>query len=432
MPRSMPARAADRIRRWLTAACLLAALQAAAAPLAQGSVSILLQSPSPGEAIENRVHLAPIKGSATSSGERPAEYDVMLVVDVSLSTRCASGLDVDGDGTLGLNPRLELLPANSYPDDVCSTDMGDSVLAAEVSGARRLLQTLDPERIRVGLATFSGDVNLETGERLDPNQADAWLQVPLTHDYAKVERALEEVLKRGPHGATDFAAGVRLAITELAGLTGAQSQPRKSAKGVILFLTDGTPTFPFGTAEFTDDGDVEAAVAAARLAHQAGITINTYAIGPDALVNPVAATEMARVSLGSFTPVRNAGDIVAVLQGVSFANIEDVVMTNLTTGDFSTDVQLQPDGSFSGFVPVREGSNRVRVTALSTNGQSGSIEFDLDFKMAGLSDRELAKELERIRERNKQLQLLVERKRIEEFRAREKQRKELEIRPDSP
>ena len=331
-----------------------------------------------------------------------------------------------------MNPQFELLPAGAYPEGTCTTDAGDSILAAEVIGARKLLENLDPDRVHVGLVAFSGDVNKETGERLDPNQADAWLQVPLTGDYAAVRRGLDGVVARGPHGATNFSAGIRLGISELAGLTGATSEPRNGAKGVILFLTDGVPTFPIGLAENSDAGDTEAAIAAARLAHQAGITINTYAVGPEALTNPVAATEVARETLGVFTPVKNAGDIVAVLQGVSFSNIEDVVVTNLTTGDFSTDVRLEPDGSFSGFVPVREGSNRVRVTALATDGQSGSVEVELSFRMAGLSDRELAKELDRIRERNKQLQLLVERKRIEEFRAREKQRKEVEIEAETP
>ena len=428
------ATATRTVRRLLAAGLLLGAPAAATPPAAQagGAVHVLLRSPRSGETVENRAHLAPIQGSATSSGERPAWYDVMIVLDVSFSTRCASGIDVNGDGRLGLNPRLELLPPGAYPEDACSTDPGDSVLAAEVAGARRLLQALDPKRVRVGLITFSGDVDKETGERLDPNQADAWLQVPLTGEYAEVERALDAVMARGPHGATNFSAGLRLGITELAGMSGARSEPRKGAKAVILFLTDGTPTFPIGRAEDSDAGDIEAAINAAKLAHQAGITVNTYAVGPEALTNPVAATEMARVTLGSFTPVQNAGDIVAVLQGVSFANIEDVVVTNLTTGDFSTDVRLEPDGSFSGFVPVREGRNRLRVTALATDGQHGSVEVEIDFKMAGLSDRELAKELDRIRERNKQLQLLVERKRIEEFRQREKQRKELEIEAETP
>jgi hypothetical protein len=200
----------------------------------------------------------------------------------------------------------------------------------------------------------------------------------------------------------------------------------------MLFLTDGTPTVPIGKGILMDPGDVDAALNAARLAHTAGITINTYAIGPGALTQQLAVTEIARISLGTFTPVRNPGDIIAILQGVSFANIEDVVVTNLTTGDFSTDVRLSPDGSFTGFVPVKEGANRVRVTALSTDGTRGSVELDLDFRMAELTDRELALELERIRDRNKELQLLLERKRIDAFRASEKQRKELEVRPEGP
>ena len=94
-------------------------------------------------------------------------------------------------------------------------------------------------------------------------------------------------------------------------------------------------------------------------------------------------------------------------------------------GGLSTDVKLLPDGSFSGFVPVREGKNQVRVTALANDGTSASVELDLDFAASGKSERELALELERIRERNKELMLLVERDHIKRFR--EHQRKELAI-----
>ena len=102
-----------------------------------------------------------------------------------------------------------------------------------------------------------------------------------------------------------------------------------------------------------------------------------------------------------------------------------MVFTNLTTREVSYDVSLSPDGSFSGFVPVREGKNRVRITALASDGSSGSVDFDLVFETAGLTERELALELGRIRERNKQLILLIERERIQRFR--ERQRKELEL-----
>lgn len=195
----------------------------------------------------------------------------------------------------------------------------------------------------------------------------------------------------------------------------------------MLFLTDGKPTFPVGSGGVSDPGDSQAAVAAAQVARAAGITIHTYALGPIALTKPLALTEIARITLGAFLPLQKPADIVAALQTVSFASVDDVVFKNLTTGDFSTDVDLKPDGKFSGFVPVREGVNRVRVTALNTNGTQKSVEFDLTFAISSLSEGELAAELERIRRRNREIELIAERKRIEEFRRKEQQRKELEI-----
>lgn len=408
-------------------ASFLALSVALATPAAAGTVSLRVDSPTPGERVQNRVHLAPIRGAASATGEQPAAYDVMLVVDVSKSTQLPSGVDVDGDGTFGVNPALELLPEGTFPEGTVNTDPGDSVFEAELVAARALIQSLDPSRVRVGIVSFSGDVDPATGRRLREGQQDAVVEAPLSADPGAALAALDAVRARGPHGATNFAAGLRLAITELSGLTGARSTPRGDAKKVILFLTDGMPSLPIGRGDETDPGDVDAALTAARLADTAGIRINVYAIGPGALGDPKAATGVAKLTQGAYTPVRNPGDIIAVLQGVSFSNVDDVVVSNLTTGEFSSDVELAPDGSFKGFVPVKEGANRLRVTALASDGSRGSVELDLDFQVAGLTDREMARELERIRERNRQLQLLVERKRIEEFRAAEKQRKELEI-----
>ena len=425
-----------RLRRWSPFAAALAAVWAAvwaavalAGPAGAAAVRLLVDAPRSGEPVHNKVHLAPIRGSAVAEGERPASFDVMIAIDVSQSTKMASGVDVDRDGQIGVNPHLELIPPGTFPPDVLSTDPDDSILAAEVAAANALLGGLDPRRVRVGLLSFGGDVSPETGERARIDQQDAWLEVPMTTDFASLQRSLVAIQARGARGATNYAAGIRLAVRELAGLSGARSQPRPGAKRVVLFLTDGVPTFPIGKGAVSDKGDVEAALNAARLAHKAQITINTYALGPGALTYPLAPTEMARLTLGTYTPVQNPGDIIALLQGVSFANIEDVVFTNLSTGDFSTDVRLAPDGSFSGFVPVREGANRVRVTALASDGSRGSVELELNFKLSSLSDRELTRELERIRTRNRELQLLIERKRIEDFR--KQQRREIIIRPSA-
>jgi len=415
----------------LSTFAVAASLLLGATPLAateNESVRILIEAPKPGERVQNKVHQAPIRGTAVAAGERPALFDVMIVIDISGSTKVASGVDVDGDGEVGVNPQFELMPTGTYSEGTVSTDPGDTILAAEIAAADALIANLEPGgRIRVGIITFSGEMN-DQGMRKSYDQQDAWVEVPLTSDYVAARRRLQAILARGPYGGTNFAPQLRTAISELAALGGSRSQSRPDAKRVVLFLTHGTPTFPIGAGSVSDPGDIEAARTAARLAHKAGITVNTYALGPNALTNPYAATEVARITLGNFLPVQNPGNIVSFLQGVSFANVDDVVFTNLTTREVSYDVNLMPDGSFTGFVPVREGRNQVRVTALSSDGSSGSIDLELDFETSGLTERELALELERVRERNKQLMLLVERERIQRFR--ERQRKELEIEAD--
>jgi hypothetical protein len=398
--------------------------ESSAAPVDRVEVSI--HSPGPGAVIQGAVHQAEIVGAASAEPGDPRGFDVMLVIDVSESTRAACGTDVDRDGSIGVNPAFELLPPGAYPPGVHSTDPQDTVLHAEILAARALVSSLDASRVRVGVLSFAGEVDPTTGRRKRMDQRDAWLEVPLTFDYAQVDRALTAVLARGANGATNYAAGLRLAITELAGLPGAVSTPRSNARRVVLFLTDGMPTLPIGKGNVSDPGDVEAAVRAAQLAHKAGITINTYAMGTKALQYPKAATEMSRATLGTYTPVQRPGDIVALLQGVTFADVEDVVLMNLTTDDLSTDVRLSPDGSFNGFVPVAEGVNRIRVSALASDGSEGSVEFDLDFRIGGLSEREKELELERMRSLSRELLLRRERDSVERFR--EQQRKELELR----
>ena len=383
-------------------------------------VRITVDSPGTGEVVRNKVHLAPVRGSAQAGSGDPVHFDVMLAIDVSYSTRFPSGIDVDADDELGFNPHVELVEPGRYPDDLVCTDPGDTVLAAEIHAAKLLLEALEGGPTRVGVITFSGEADPETGRRLRYDQQDATLEIALTNEYDRVRAVLDRILERGPHGATNFAAAIRLSVTELAGLTGARSAPREGAKRLVLFLTDGQPSFPYGRGAVSDPEDTEAAISAARLAHKAGVTINTYALGRHALARPVAVTEIARITVGSYTPVRNPGEIVAFLQGVSFAQVDDVVITNLTLREVSYDVSLAPDGNFSGFVPVRPGANSIQVTALASDGAEASVQLDFEFEESGLSERELARELERIKQRNRELLLLLERERIQRFRERQR------------
>lgn len=393
-------------------------------------VRLRITSPVPGDVTRNRVTMAEVRGLAQSGRSDDTDFDVFILIDISHSTRYPSGLDIDEDGETGFNPHQELIAPGTYPDDVVCSDSEDTILAAEVGAARLLLEVLDPAHTQVGVIVFSGAVDPETGERVSSQQRDALVKIPLTRDFKKVGVALDEIIEDGPQGATNFAAAIRLAVVELAGIGRAYSKPKPGARKVALFLTDGVPTFPFGKAAISDPEDIETALAAARVAKAAGVTFNTFALGQHALASPFAPSEVARITRGRFIPVRNPGDIMNFLQGISFADIDDVIITNHTTGDVSYDVELAPDGSFYGIVPVRDGTNRMEVSALASDGGEASQSFDLEFEKSGLTARELERELERIKRRNQALMRMIEKRRIEEFRERQKRKVEIEVEED--
>jgi len=166
------------LRPLLLAAALWVAAPAAAAPAepdagAPGSarVAVRVDSPAPGTRLEGQLHQAEVIGSASADTDQGDRFDVMLVIDVSESTKNASGTDLDGDGVVGIDPRFELVPQGTYPPEVVSTDPQDTVLHAEVQAARALLRSLDPRRVRVGVISFAGEVDPTTlkRRRREPN-----------------------------------------------------------------------------------------------------------------------------------------------------------------------------------------------------------------------------------------------------------------------
>ena len=219
-----------------------------------GGVRIIVETPKGGAVVRNRTDVAALAGVASAEGAGPAHFELMLVIDVSGSTRYPSGNDVDGDGVVGETQPglLQALP------DTINTDPGDSVLAAEIQAAKSLLGGLDPDRVRVGVVSFAGEIDPSTGRRRSPDQVDALLEQALTNEYDRVRQALDAVLLRGSRGGTNMEAGIKLAVRELAGLSGAVSRPRARAKKAILLLTDGKPSLPFGRGNVEDPEDDEA------------------------------------------------------------------------------------------------------------------------------------------------------------------------------
>ena len=285
-------------------------------------------------------------------------FDVMLVIDTSDSTRAASGSDVNENGVVGEDRVLGIFP---------TSDAGDSILAAEVAAARRVLESFDARNTRVGLVTFSGaplpapGAFTVGGQTLPP----AVTEQPLTSEYKLVEKALDRVISRGPEGLTNMTEGVRLAVRELKGFRGGTSKVDPDSEKVVLFFTDGQPTLPFDN---SPSQNVRSVLRAADQARRADVTIHSFALGPEALEGPIAAVEMARVSRGRFTPVRRPGDLVQVIENVNFANLESLVVRNRTLEREASELVKKADGGFGALVPLQPGRNVIEVAARASDG----------------------------------------------------------------
>ena len=302
-----------------------------------------------------------------------------------------------------------------------------------MTAARALLESVDPKRVRVGLLTFSGQVDLETGRQIRRNQQDAKLEVPLTQDYDRVRRALDERRRARAARRHNFAAGIRLATQELAGLSGAVSSARPDAKKVILFLTDGTPTLPSGPGHRLGSGgsrggrECRPGRSGRRYSHQH--------LRPrhQALTRPMAATEIARVTLGTFTPVLEPGAIVTPLQGVSFANIEDVGVTEPHHRRVRHRRAPQSRRQLRGLRSRAGGTEpRARQRSWPRTAASANLELDFEFRVKDTDDRMKERELARLRKLNDELLRHVEAERIRRERRRERMQREIEIRAVRP
>ena len=197
------------VRRFVRATGLLAAaslLLGGAA--AEGRGWLAVRAPLDGELLSGPVPFVRVSGRA---GPDRGGQDVVIALDVSSSTLEPSGIDIDGDGRLGSMRQplpLDLLlgptePWHRFWDEGPVFDAGDTVRAAEVAAARRLLAQLDLGLTRVGIVSFA---------------ASARLEAPLGSGPEALRRALDGVAlsptARG--GGTDFGAAIDSALSALA------------------------------------------------------------------------------------------------------------------------------------------------------------------------------------------------------------------------
>ena len=336
---------------------------------ARPSVSVDVLSPKEGSSFTHRLNLAYVTGDAWVDAPWRRPSDVVFLIDTSRSTADPSGADVDADGRKG---KWLILLQN--------TDRGDSVLAAEIASARKLLRSFDPVVTSVAVVTFDGarTSGWGPGGRLLP---DAVVEQSLTPDYNFVDAALGRILKRGPDGGTNMAEGVRVAINELTGFQ-SQSRPRPGAERSIYLFTDGFPTLPFIGWFAAERKNVELTVYYAETAGRLGIRVNAFAVGKEALARPLATVDTARVSGGMFVPVLDPGQLPAVVEAVAANRVDRVTVRNTTTGEGARVVQLNQDGTFDSLVPVRSGSNLLEVVATATDGSVARRNVSVNYQPA--------------------------------------------------
>ncbi len=374
----------------LAALCVLA-LAAAFPGRVRAEPKVQILSPKDGSSITQEQKSIFVSGKVAREAGRSDNVDIFLVIDVSGSTALYAGADL---GEADQPPQTSGFPTPQIY--IGGMSLGgpplrnprNSILAAEVAAARRLLLQLNHETTRVGVLTFSENAKL--------------LQ-PLTRDFEQVRRVLAEVLRAGPYGGTNMVEGIRMGITELMGL--GTSEKRFDAIKVQFLLTDGFPSLPIGGGKRMTPEDVALTINAARLAGKAGIKVHVFALGEEALSYPMAAIGVARESGGTYTPVTRPADALAVLENISVVGVDYVQVVNQTLGQRATQLRLAADGFFSSAVPVTEGKNQIEVLARASDGSNRRESFTIYYKPGG----QKSLDLEVFLEKEKNLQLQVDR-----------------------
>ena len=369
---------------------------------------------------EGGVPWAEVSGFAWA-GETPLR-DVMLVIDLSASMRLASGFDVDGDGRIG-RVKIEgrhwaLFPIfedRSFNMDASylSSDTEDSVINAALVAARRFVERVDLERVRVGIVTFDRHARLRT---------------PLTDDRQTLLASVEGLRRRMTRRTTDV--GPRDTATGLALATAGDlliegADPAAPRQRELLVLSDGLPSLPAKRAP-------EFLVAVSMVLTERGVDTHFFPLGPSAVWNGPFFDYLDEHAGTSHTRVADLRQIDDQLSTVRLDRVAAVEIENETTGTPAQAVRLFADGSFDGFVRLQDGPNTVRFRALTRDGSATEVIREIDYAPsvpenaadAKSQAREIEAFLARLQNRRVESELLLEVERAREAAAR----RSLEIR----
>jgi Mg-chelatase subunit ChlD len=371
---------------------LLSVLSTIVCERAWAEPKVQILSPKDGSQITQDEKSVLVSGKVARDIGRSGNVDILFVIDVSGSTALYAGADL---GDADQPPASTGFPMPQISIGGMGIGGGpplrnprNSVLAAEVAAARRLLLQLNHESTRVGVISFSDNAHL--------------LQL-LTYDYERVRRVLADVLRAGSYGGTNMVEAIRMGIAELMGF--GTSERRTDAIKAQFLLTDGFPTLPIGQSRRITSEDIALTINAARLSGKASIKVHVFALGEEALSYPQAAVGIAKESGGTYTPVMRPADALAALEKISVVGVDYVQVVNQTIGQKATLLRLAADGYFSSAVPVTEGKNQIDVLARASDGSNTRQSITIYYQ----SGTQKSLDLEIFLEKEKNLQLEVNR-----------------------
>lgn len=226
--------------------------------------------------------------------------DLILLVDASLDAATSTGTDVNGDGKVdpgkGIRLTKGVLPTVSFRTGE------DSILAAEIYAARRIVASAIHEGTRIGVVLMAQPFDPHPCE-LVPEGPGAELLQPLTEDRTAVLAALDRIALRRAGGASNLAEGLRMSVSMLTGLPDMGAEARPDARRTVLFFGHRAPTFPFGSPYHTSPDDIALAERTAKVAATAGVRIEilTFGTGEGMVISSLA--RIAEITGGALTRV---------------------------------------------------------------------------------------------------------------------------------
>lgn len=237
------------------------------------------------------------------------------------------------------------------------------VVDVELAAARALLARLDPANARVGVVSFGAGAPIRRplyrSNGRDEGFVGTRLELAPTGDFGEVERTLVSLAAREPEGATNLAGAIGRATRALL------DADEPAERRIVVLLSDGLPSAP----RLTDRENLNEALQAASRTARAGVRVLSFAVG-DAVVEPLAALEVAERTGGAFYPVRDAAVLPEVFRAVQLEQIARLEVSNATTGAAAIHGRLGADGSWDAVVPLAVGANELEIRAWTESGEA--------------------------------------------------------------